>query len=132
MSLTFHGSPGQVKKIILWADAFQYKSIRPSVSPSVCVSVRVFTFEVPLKCLFAPTSQSRMSNIFRDSETLGKSSSLRFEHFCVEVVLNCQTKRMFFLADFALQIMVETTLLDGLETSGRRVYRYFWHIPRYF
>ena len=28
-----------------------------------------------------------------------------------------------FFADFALQNMVETTLPDGLETSGRRVYR---------
>ena len=28
--------------------------------------------------------------------------------------------------------MVETTLPDGLETSGRRVYRYFWHISRCF
>ena len=27
------------------------------------------------------------------------------------------------LRDFALQNMVETTLPDGLETSGRRVYR---------
>ena len=31
-------------------------------------------------------------------------------------------KRLFF-ADFALQNMVETTLPDGLETSGQRVYR---------
>ena len=31
-----------------------------------------FTFEVPFNGLFAPTSQSRMSNIFRDSESLGK------------------------------------------------------------
>ena len=30
---------------------------------------------------------------------------------------------LFFFADFALQNMVETTLPDGLETSGRRVYR---------
>ena len=29
----------------------------------------------------------------------------------------------FFVADFALQNIVETTLPDGLETSGRRVYR---------
>ena len=28
--------------------------------------------------------------------------------------------------------MVETTLPDGLETSGRRVYRLFWHISRRF
>ena len=27
------------------------------------------------------------------------------------------------IADFALQNMVETTLPDGLETSGQRVYR---------
>ena len=65
-----------------------------------------------------------MSNIFRYSESLGKSngkSGLRFEHFSLEVVLNHQA--IFFVADFALQNMVETTLPDGLETSGRRVYR---------
>ena len=32
-------------------------------------------------------------------------------------------KKFVFLADFALQNMVETTLPDGLETSGRRAYR---------
>ena len=32
-------------------------------------------------------------------------------------------KEVCFVADFALQNMVETTLPDGLETSGRRVYR---------
>ena len=55
----------------------------------VCVSVYVFTFEVPFNDLFAPTSQSRMSNIFRDSESLGKvmkRSGLIFEHFSLEVV----------------------------------------------
>ena len=45
-------------------------SVRLSVRLSVCV----FTFEVPFKCLFAPTSWSWMSNIFRDSESLGKSN----------------------------------------------------------
>ena len=30
---------------------------------------------------------------------------------------------IFFSPDFALQNMVETTLPDGLETSGQRVYR---------
>ena len=43
------------KASALWADAF-YKS----KCPSVCVSVCVFSFEVPLKCLFGPTSQSRI------------------------------------------------------------------------
>ena len=32
-------------------------------------------------------------------------------------------KEVSFFADFALQNMVETTLPDGLETSGRRAYR---------
>ena len=41
-------------------------------------------------------------------------------------------KKVSFLADFALQNMVETTLPDGLETSGRRAYRKFWHISRCF
>ena len=61
----------------LWADAF-YKSKCLSACPCVHVSVRlsvhVFTFEVPFKHLFAPTSQSRMSNIFSDSESLRKSN----------------------------------------------------------
>ena len=94
------------KASALWADAF-YKSICPSVCLSVCLSVRLFTFEVPFNGLFAPTSRRRMSNIFRDSESLGKSKSIFF----------------YFLAEFGLQNMVETTLPDGLETSGRRVYR---------
>ena len=32
-------------------------------------------------------------------------------------------KNYVFLADFALQNRVETTLSDGLETSGRMAYR---------
>ena len=34
----------------------------------------MFTFEVPFNGIFAPTYRSRMSNIFRDSESLGKSN----------------------------------------------------------
>ena len=41
-------------------------------------------------------------------------------------------KKVFFCAGFALQNLLETTLPDGLETSGRRVYRKFWHISRRF
>ena len=58
--------------------------VRLSVRPSVCLYVREFTFEVPFQRLLAPTSQSWMSNIFRDSESLGKvmkRSVLRFEIF---------------------------------------------------
>ena len=52
-----------------------------------------------------------------------KRSGLRLEYFCLEVVLNRQTKKnVFFLADFALQNKVETMLPNGLETSGLRAY----------
>ena len=43
---------------------------------------------------------------------------LRIEHFCWDVVQNRCIKKVCFFADFALQNMVETTLPDGLETSG--------------
>ena len=56
------------------------KSICPYVCLSVCVSVCLFTFEVPFNGLFAPISQSRMSNIFRDSESLGKSNGKKWSH----------------------------------------------------
>ena len=91
----------------------------------VCLSVCLFTFEVPLNSLFAPTSQSRMSNIFRDSESLGKSNGKKWSHiwtFLFESGLKSPRKKKFFCADFALQNMLETTLPDGLETSGRWPY----------
>ena len=69
------------KASALWADAF-YKSKCSSVCLSVCLfvcsSVRLFTFEVPFKHLFAPTSWSRMSNIFRASESSGKSNGKKW------------------------------------------------------
>ena len=61
------------KALALWADAF-YKSI----CPYVCLCVSLFTFEVPFKRLFASTSQSQMSKVFRDSESLGKSNGKKW------------------------------------------------------
>ena len=50
-------------------------------------------------------------------------SGLTFEHFCLKSGLKLPRDfYYFFFADFALQHMVETTLPDGLETSGRRAY----------
>ena len=106
-------------------------SISQNVRLSVCLCVRVsvclFTFDVPFKRLFAPTSRSRMSNIFRDSESLGKNNGKNWSQiytFLFESGLKSpRIFFIFFLADFALQNMVETALPDGLETSGRRVYR---------
>ena len=75
------------KASALRVDAF-YKSRCPSVCPSVhlsvrlsvCLSVCVFTFEVPFNGLFDPTSRSRMSNIFRDSESLEKSNGKKWSN----------------------------------------------------
>ena len=65
------------KASTLWADSF-YKSECPSACPSVRPSVRLFTFEVPFKHFFVPVSQSQMSNIFRDSESLEKSNGKKW------------------------------------------------------
>ena len=63
------------KASALWADDF-YKS----KCPYVCLFVCLFTFEVPFNGLFAPTSRSRIFNIFRDSESLGKSAGKKWSH----------------------------------------------------
>ena len=53
-----------------------------------------------------------------------EGNGLTLEHFCLKIVKNCRAKISIFLcADFALQNMVETSLPDGLETSGRWAYR---------
>ena len=52
-------------------------------------------------------------------------SDLRFDIF-FRSGQKLPNKKNSFLADFALQNKVETTLPDELETSGRRAYRYFF------
>ena len=67
------------KASALWADAF-YKLKCPSVCVFVHLCVCLFTFEVPFNGLFPPTSRSRMSNMFRDSESLGKSNGKKWSN----------------------------------------------------
>ena len=43
----------------------------------------LFTFEVPFKRLFAPTSWSRMSKIFRDLASLGKSNGKKWSQIWI-------------------------------------------------
>ena len=95
-----------------------------SLCLSVCLFVCLFTFEVPFKRLFAPTSPPLCPIFLEIRNPWGKErSGLTFEHFRWKVVLNCRAKKSLLFADFALQNMVETTLPDGLETSGQRAYR---------
>ena len=75
-------------------------SISRNVRLSVHVFVCLFTFEVPFNSLFAPTSQSRMSNIFRDSESLGKSNGKKWSNiwtFFVWMWFKIAAKKVFFL-----------------------------------
>ena len=75
------------KALALRANAF-YNSI----CPSVCPCVRVFTFEVPFKCLFAPLPEVGCPILLELRNPWGgkmERKGLRFEQF------------LFFLADFA-------------------------------
>ena len=72
--------------------------VRPSVRVSVCS-----LFEVPFNGLFAPTSQSRMSNIFRDSESVGKSNGKKWSQIWTFLFKNClksPRKKKFFSSFF--------------------------------
>ena len=64
-------------------------SISWNVRLSVCLSVCLFTFEVQFKRLFAPTSGSQMSNIFRDSESLGKSNGKKWSQIWTFLFESC-------------------------------------------
>ena len=77
------------KASVIWADAF-YKSFCPYVW--LCVPVCLFTFEVPFKGLSAPTSQSRMSKMFRVLESLGKSNGKKW----------CQIRKLLPIKGFKL------------------------------
>ena len=95
------------KASALWADAFFKLK---------CSSVRGYTFEVPLKRFLPPLPEVGCPIFFQIWNPWGKVMEINgftFEHFCLEVVLNRQTnKNWFYLADFALQNKVETTLPD--------------------
>ena len=81
------------------------RNVRPSVRVSMCPSVCLFTFEVPFNGLFAPSSRSRMSTIFRDSESLGKSNGKKWSQiwtfFVWKLSKIAARKKVFFFAYFA-------------------------------
>ena len=108
------------KALALWANAF-YRSKCLSVCVCVCslLRYRLNVFLSPLLEVQCPI----FLEIWNPWEKVMERSGLIFEHFCLKIVKNCRAKKKFFFADFALQNMVETTLPDGLETSGRRAYR---------
>ena len=77
-------------------------SISRNVRPCVRMSVCLFTFKVLFKRLFAPTSPIWMSNIFRHSESLGKSNGKKWSQigtflFGSGLKLRRKKKMFFFL-----------------------------------
>ena len=111
---------GIFKASALWADAF-YKSICPYICVSACSLLRY-----PLTVFLPPLPKVGCKIFLEIRNPWGKvmeRSGVTFKHFSLEVVKNCCAKNSLFFADFSLQNTVETTLPDGLETSGRRVYR---------
>ena len=105
-----------------------------SVFLSVCPSVRLFVrlsvcslLRYSLNVFLPQLPQSRMSHIFRDSESLGKGNGNKvvsdLNIFVWKWSEIATQKKVCCFADFTLQNMVETTLPDGLETFGQRAYR---------
>ena len=83
--------------------------VRPSVRPSVCSLLRyrlnVFLPSLPkVKCPICLEIRNPWGKVM-------ERSGLIFEHFCLKIVKNRRAKKSLFFADFALQNMVETTLL---------------------
>ena len=112
------------KESAFWVDAF-YKSICPSVCLCVCLSV-CSLLRYCLNVFLPPLPEVGCPTFLEIQNPWGKvieRSGLIFEHLCLKIVKNRCRKKKFFFVDFALQNMVETTLPDGLETSGRRAYR---------
>ena len=83
----------------LWPNLL--KTLAP-VHMFVCLSVCVFTFEVLFKRLLAPTSISWMSNIFRDSKSLGRSNGKKWSQNWKNTNKGCKMAAYFFSGEFRL------------------------------
>ena len=87
-------------------------------------------FSVFFNCLFAPTSQSRTSNIFRDSESLGKSNGKKWSQIWTFLFENClksaRKKSSFFLSLFSLLRYRLTVFLPPLPEVGCPIFLEIW------
>ena len=116
-------------------------SISQNVCLSVCLFVCPFTFEVPFNGLFAPTSRSRMSNILRDLESLGKSNGKKWSNiwtFLFENCLKSPRKKKVFFCWFCGPFSVRRLYNDmrRLYWDMRRLYndmrRLYWDMRRLY
>ena len=94
-----------------------------SICVSVCLSDRLFTFEVPFKRLFAPTSQNQMSKILRDSESLGGRNEKKwFELWKLLLIkgVKTQNKKKFVFGQISQSPEVKCpSLLDFWNPWGK-------------
>ena len=99
------------------------QNFRLSVRLFVRLSVCVFTFEVPFKRLFAPTSQSRMSNILRDLKSLGKSKWKKLSQIKkigLKSFKNRRAKIMFFF------LLILPWIRDLWSKGASLILAYLW------
>ena len=143
------------KASALWADAF-YKSKCPFVCVSVCSLIWTFFLENCLKSprkkkvffftffgllrflvffkgLFAPTSWSRMSNTFRDLESLEKSNGKKWSQIWTFLLKNClksPLKKKFFSPLFLVFFGFRSFLkvfLPPLSEVGCPIFLKIWN-----
>ena len=100
---SFQDKPNFFKASAPWANAF-YKSKCPCVCSLLRYRLNVFLPPLP------EVEYPIFVEIRNPWGKVMERSGLRFEHFSIKV----------FLDNFSLQNKVETTLPDGLETSGQR------------
>ena len=102
-------------------------SVCLSVRLSVCVSVCVFTFVVTFNGLFAPTSWSRMSNIFRDSESLGKSNGKKWSQIWTFLFENClkspRKKNSFSSLFFTFEVPFNGCFVPTSQSRMSNIFR---------
>ena len=86
-----------------------------------------FTFEVPFNGLFAPTSRSWMSNIFRDSESLGKSNGNKWSQIWTFLFENCLKSPHNFFLSFFFTFFIFEVPFNGISapTSQSRMSNIF-------
>ena len=85
----------------------------------------MFTFEVPFKRLFAPTSQRQMSKIFKDTESLGKSNGKKWSLMLTFLLKKCLKCRSEIFFDVFLFPLITTFKRFFVPTSQRPMSKLF-------
>ena len=92
-------------------------------SPLFSLFFDLLRFSVFFNGLFAPTSRSWMSNIFTDSESLGKSNGKKWSHTCTFLfgsgLKSPRKKKFFFLPILFYKTWTHGICMDARNLHGR-------------